>query len=252
MKIVTAIKVLPDDEDIFVAGDRSLDYSKAKPTISTYDKNAVEAAAKLASEAGASMVAISASYAKANDTKVKKAVLAIGPEELFMVADDALATADAAATADVLAGLLGQVGEYDLVVCGDGSADMYAGQVDVQLAAKLGVPCINKVTAMKLEGDVLVVERTLETEVEEIEVPLPAVVSVSPECAEARIAGMKDILAAGKKPATIQDLAAAGIAMTETVEVSEIKAPEPTPRKCQIFEEGDIDAFIDAVAAAIK
>lgn len=42
MKIVVAVKVVPDDQDIFVSPDRSLDYSKAKPKISEYDKNALE------------------------------------------------------------------------------------------------------------------------------------------------------------------------------------------------------------------
>lgn len=48
MKIVVAVKVVPDDQDIFVSPDRSLDYSKAKPKISEYDKNALEAAAQFA------------------------------------------------------------------------------------------------------------------------------------------------------------------------------------------------------------
>ena len=71
--------------------------------------------------------------------------------------------------------------------CGDGSADEYAQQVDVQLAARLGVPSVNAVTAIKAEGDSMVVERTLEDVVEEVEVPLPAVVSVTPDVAVPRI-----------------------------------------------------------------
>lgn len=91
-------------------------------------------------------------------------------------------------------------GGFDLILCGDGSADEYAQQVDVQLAARLGVPSVNAVTAIKAEGDSMVVERTLEDVVEEVEVPLPAVIAVTPDVATPRIPGMKDILAAGKKP----------------------------------------------------
>ena len=36
------------------------------------------------------------------------------------------------------------------------------------------------------------------------------------------------------------------------VAIEDIKAPELAPRKMQIFEEGDIDAFAAAVAEAIK
>lgn len=60
---------------------------------------------------------------------------------------------------------------------------------------------------------------------------------------------MREILAAGKKPSTVEDLAGA---LDTKVEIEEIKAPELAPRKQQIFEEGDIDAFAAAVAEALK
>ena len=42
MNIVAAFKVVPDDQDIQVSADRTLDYSKAKNTVSAYDLNAIE------------------------------------------------------------------------------------------------------------------------------------------------------------------------------------------------------------------
>ena len=47
VKIAVAFKVVPDDQDIQVASDGTLDFSKAKGTVSTYDLNALEAAAQL-------------------------------------------------------------------------------------------------------------------------------------------------------------------------------------------------------------
>lgn len=251
MKIVVAVKVVPDDQDIFVSPDRSLDYSKAKPKISEYDKNALEAAAQFAAaNDGSQVIAISAVPAKNDDTKAKQNILALGVDELFMATDDALETADSYATAQVLKNIVEtKVPDYDVIICGDGSADLYAGQVNIQLAAALGVPIINEVTSLTAEGDKLVVERTLDEEVEEIEVPLPAVVSASPDIATPRIAGMRDILAAKKKPQTVE---AAAVPVDVKVDVEEIKAPELAPRKNQIFEEGDIDAFVAAVAEALK
>ena len=238
MKIVVAVKVVADDQDIFVAGDRTLDYSKAHQVISSYDKNAIEAAAQLAAANDGTVTVISAATSKATDAK------------LIMVTDDALATADSFATAQVLKGIVEEkVSDYDLIITGDGSADFYAGQVNVQLAAALGVPTINEVTSITAEGDKVVVERTLEEEVEEIEVPLPAVVAVSPSIGEPRIPGMREILAAGKKPSTVDELAGG---VDAKIEIEEIKAPELAPRKQQIFEEGDIDAFAAAVAEALK
>lgn len=250
MKIAVAVKVVADDQDIFVAGDRTLDYSKAHQVISSYDKNAIEAAAQLAAANDGTVVVISASTTKADDAKLKKDILSRGVDELFMVTDDSLETADSRATAKVLKKILDEkVPDADLVITGDGSADFYAGQVNIQLAALMDVPVINEVTSMTVEGDKLVVDRTLDDEIETVEIGMPAVVAVSPSIGEPRIPGMREILAAGKKPSTVDAL---GGAAESTIVIDEIKAPELAPRKNQIFDEGDIEAFAAAVAEALK
>ena len=42
MNIIVAFKVVPDDQDIQVAGDRTLDYSKAKNTCLLYTSDAAD------------------------------------------------------------------------------------------------------------------------------------------------------------------------------------------------------------------
>ena len=131
--IVAAFKVVPDDQDIQVSADRTLDCSKAKGIVSAYDLNALEAAAQLgAASEDSRVVAVTAGPSSINDSKLKKNVLARGVDELFMAADDAYANMDAHAAAAALASLVEQVGAYDLILCGDGSADNYAQQTDVQ------------------------------------------------------------------------------------------------------------------------
>ena len=104
MNIIVPIKVLADDQDIVVAADRSLDDSKAHRIVSTYDLNAIEAAVQLASaHADSKVVCVSVADAKADDSKLKKGILARGVDELVMIADDACADLDAHATAATLA-----------------------------------------------------------------------------------------------------------------------------------------------------
>ncbi|MDO4442600.1 MAG: putative electron transfer flavoprotein FixA [Slackia sp.] len=249
MKIVVSFKVVPDDQDIQVSGDGSLDFSKAHKIVSTYDLNAVEAAAQLAAaNEGSSVVGVTVGDAKIDDSKLKKGILARGMDELFMTADDACADMDAHATAAALSELIAKVGDYDLILCGDGSADNYAQQVDVQLAAKLGLPVVNGATKIEAGDGFVTVERTLEDVVETVEVPLPAVVSVTPDIALPRIPGMKDILAAGKKP---MNVAGAEGAYASAVEVVDCKAPEQADRKLEIIDASE-DGAIEKFAAAIK
>ena len=157
------MKVVPDDQDIQVKADRSLDYSKAKPVVSTYDLNALEAGVKLAAAQGGTVTAIAAGPASINDSKQIKNILARGCDDLAMVADDACAGMDARQTAAVLAGLAKNAGA-DLVLCGDGSADMYAQQVDVQLACALGWPVVNAAAKIEIADGAATVTRIEEDE----------------------------------------------------------------------------------------
>ncbi len=249
MNIVVPFKVVADDQDIVAAADGSLDFSKAHQIISTYDKNALEAAAQLAAaNEGSSVKAITVGCPKIDDSKMKKDVLARGVDELFMTSGDSTANLDAFAIAAELVKLLGKVGAYDLVICGDGSADFYAKQTGVQLAAALDVPYVSGVVSLEAAGDKVVAKRLLETETETVEIALPAVVSVAPDIALPRICGMKDILAAGKKPQTVEADDAATASVTEVVEV---KAPEQVARKLEILDAAE-DGAIEKFAAAIK
>ena len=237
MKIVVPCKVVADDQDIVAAADGSLDFGKAKPVISTYDLNAIECAAQLseADEATTAKAITVCNAAMGGNTKLRKDILARGIDELFMTADDAVADLDAFATAAELAKLVEKAGGFDLIICGDGSADLYAKQTGVQLAAKLDVPYLSEVVSVEAADGKVVCKRLLATEVETVEVPLPAVIAVSPDVAQPRIAGMKQILAAGKKPQTVEAADAPAAAAVETVAVK--------------FE--DVNEFVAAVKAAL-
>ena len=246
MNIVAAFKVVPDDQDIQVSADGTLDYSKAKNTVSAYDLNAIEAAAQLAD--GGRVLAVTAGHSEIDDYKLKKNILARGVDELYMTADDACKGLDAHAAAAALADLVAKAGEYDLILCGDGSADDYAQQVDVQLAARLGLPSVNGATKIEAGSGSVTVERTLEDVVEVVEAPLPCVVSVAPDIALPRIPGMKDILAAGKKP---MNVAGADGAYESSIEVASCLAPKQADRKREILE-ASADGAIEQFAAALK
>ena len=252
MNIVVCCKVVPDDQDIQVAADGTLDYSKAKPIVSAYDLNAIEAAAQLAAaNEGSNVVAVTVGGADIDDSKLKKNVLARGVDELYMTADDACKGLDARATAVALAELVSKVGDFDVVLCGDGSADNYAQQVDVQLADALDLPVVTAVSAVSVEGAVATCDRMLETQLQTVQVDLPAVISVVPDIALPRIPGMKDILAAGKKPSSVN---AASDVAAAVVDVVETKAPQQAERKMEMLDasvDGDLEKFAAALKAAL-
>ena len=237
MQVVAAIKIVPDDQDIQVAADRSLDFSKARPVVSEYDLNALEAAVQLAAATGGSAIAVTAGAASIDDSKTKKNVLARGMEALYLTADDACADMDAYATAQVLAPMVEDLDGWDVVLVGDGSADLYAKQTGAQLAARLNVPYVAGAIALEEDGGSLKVRRKTKDEVE--------VLSVA---AAPRIPGMKDILAAGKKPMEAVALAEAPAAALEVVSC---KAPVQAERAMEVYDATD-DGAVEKFAAALK
>ena len=98
---------------------------------------------------------------------------------MYGVKDEACAAADSYAIAQVLkAGVL-NIGDADLVICGEGSGDIYAQQVGPMLGALLGWPTVNAVNKVTAADGKVIVERGLENDVEVLEVALPAVISVT-------------------------------------------------------------------------
>ncbi|MFS3259216.1 glutathione-regulated potassium-efflux system oxidoreductase KefF [Escherichia coli] len=212
MKIITCYKCVPDEQDIAVNNaDGSLDFSKADAKISQYDLNAIEAACQLKQQAAeAQVTALSVGGKALTNAKGRKDVLSRGPDELIVVIDDQFEQALPQQTASALAAAAQKAG-FDLILCGDGSSDLYAQQVGLLVGEILNIPAVNGVSKIiSLTADTLTVERELEDETETLSIPLPAVVAVSTDINSPQIPSMKAILGAAKKP--VQVWSAADIA----------------------------------------
>ncbi len=247
MKLITCYKVVHDAQDISVNADRTLALDKAGLSISLYDLNAIEAAVQIAqAQEGSTVTALSVgSKAMMGDVKIRKDVLSRGADSLTVVADDACDELLPAETAKLLAESAKKVG-FDLIVCGEGSGDLYAQQTGLLLGERLGVPAINAVSKITVGDGCIKVERELEDEIEELEIMLPAVVSVSSDINTPKLPSMKAILAAGKKPVTVwAAVEVNGVPASASASLVSIKAPRQTDRLKNIVE-GDSD---DAVAA---
>ncbi len=232
MNIVTCFKFAPDSKDLEVKGDGSVSVEKAEWIISEYDLQAVEAGVKLAEATSGKVTALSAGPAKISNSKLKKDILSRGPNELYLVVDDSLANNDTHTTAAVLAHAIQKMGAVDLVLCGEGSSDLYFQQVGLQLGELLGWPTINAVGKIEIKGDCVIVERNLEDEVEVLEVPLPAVISVTTDINVPRLPTMKEILKAGQKPVVEWKVADLRMpADVAGVQVVSVKAPRQVERK---------------------
>jgi electron transfer flavoprotein beta subunit len=231
MNIVVCVKLTPDAEDIEVKPDGSISLEKAEWIIGNFDLQAIEAGVQLAEATGGKVIALSAGPGQINNSKLKKDLLSRGPDELILIVDESLRNADTATTARVLKNAIEKIGGVDLVICGEGSADLYFQQVGLQLGERLGWACLNSINKITPSGDGLTVERSLEDEVEVLDVGLPAVLSVTTDINQPRLPSMKMILMAGKKPVTEMRLADLGGPSEGSIQVLSTQAPSRAQRK---------------------
>lgn len=256
MRVISCCKAVPEEQDIVVAKDRQISFEKAEWKFGQYDLNAVEAGKQIVEAAGGKLSGLCAGGKILDNAKLKKDILSRGLDDLYVVMDETMEQADTYQSARVLEAAIKKMGEFDLVLCGAGSSDLYAQQVGNQLGELLGIPVVNAVNKITPQGDKVIVERALEDAIQVLEITLPAVLSVTSEINVPRIAGMKDIIAANKKPVnklTLAEIEAADHQPSSMI-VSTL-APEQVDRRLNILEgESDdvVDAFVKLLSAELK
>lgn len=229
MKILAAMKQIPDLQQIRIR-DRKPILEGVPLTFGKIDKNALEAAVQIKEALDGEVVIVSAGNEELEDT-VKEA-LAADADSAVLLIDETVEKMDSAQTALVLAGLIKQVEEYDLIIFGEGSGDNYSGQMGSRVAELLGLPQAAYVISIAIDANTATVKRSLEDQEETLEINLPAVIMVAADLNEPRIPAVTKVLKAGKKPKEIFELDDLDIETGEAVIATHSNlAPEST-RKC--------------------
>jgi len=197
--IIACFKWVVDEAYIRRGSSGQLDFSAVDYKISDYDRNAIEEAVRLKDAGGGSVIALTVGVPEA--TKGVKDALSRGTDQCYFIADPSFRDLEPAQTAKILADVIrNRVGPFDLILCGEGSSDLYAQQVGPRLAENLGIPCFSFVQKVTVDGGKIIAERRVEEGIEIVEATLPALATVLPDINIPRIPGVKDTLMASKKP----------------------------------------------------
>lgn len=217
VRVAVAYKWAASPQEAEISSDGTVDWSRAKAGFGDYEAIAAEVARRLVDETGGELIGVSVGDSRVASSLAKKGALSRGLDRIVLVPDLPEAEQSSAGTASALSALVRQIGGIDLMVAGDASTDMAASVVPALVGAALGWPVITDVSAISVESDRLRLVRSVVGGTETLSVGCPVVVVVAADAVKARVPGMKDILAAGKKPS--EELAYASLGA--------IPAPEP-------------------------
>lgn len=199
MQIVVCTKQIPDPADPGALNPETHTLVRDKKLIlDESDSYGVEVALQLKEGRGEGSVHL-VSMAPNSEIAGLRTALAMGADSATLVCDEALAGSDALGTAKVLAAAIAKQAP-DLVLAATESSDGYTGTVPEMMAELLGLPSVTFAKHVEVDGDVARVKRQTEAGYDEVECPLPLVVSVTAGVVEPRYPSFRGIMAAKSKP----------------------------------------------------
>jgi electron transfer flavoprotein beta subunit len=221
--------------------------------LSTYDENALEVALQLKDRQGGKVTVLTVGPAGAAGDAVRLA-LAMGADEAVVVDDPRGPERLGPEKAAVLAAAIRRIGRFDLILCGCESADWVERVVGPLLAEALGAACVTFVSRIEQANGALLVRRMADEGFHQVEVRLPAVLSVaSDEANRPRLPKVKDIMTARRKPVQTWPVTEVSPAADDdplAVEVRAVALPERTAR-CEFFP-GDPAVQVAALAQRLR
>lgn len=182
LRIAALIKQIPVGESMTLGEDGRLIREGIELEMNAYCRRAVSKGVEWARESGGSCTVFTLGPPSADD--VLREAIAWGADRGVHLCDPAFGGSDTLATGRSLAAALELEGGFDLVLVGRNSLDGDTGQVGPEVAQLAGLPFAAGVREMSLEGEVLSLTLEHDDGWEEVEVALPALLSVAERLCE--------------------------------------------------------------------
>jgi electron transfer flavoprotein beta subunit len=231
MKILVPVKrVIDYNVKVRVKADQSgVELANVKMAMNPFDEIAVEQAIRF-KEAGAATEVVAISIGPEQSQETIRTALAMGADRGIHV----LASHDTEplAIAKILKAVIAKE-EPGLVVMGKQSIDDDSNQTGQMLATLLDWPQATFASGVELNGDSLNIIREVDSGLEHITCPMPAVITVDLRLNEPRYASLPNIMKAKKKPIDQVSLDDLGVDASQRLKT--IKVEEPPAREAGIM-----------------
>ena len=239
MNIIVCAKQVVD------VSEMKIDSSTKKPIlqgvpqkISDIDKNAMEEAIKIKDKHGGKITVLTVGPADAKE-RIKE-LLAMGADEGILIPyPDKY---DYHVVSNLLTEAIKKIGEYDIILCGEASIDLFSGQIGPRLAGLLDIPQITYAQSVNAEKDKITADRNMGDKSVTTESSYPVLITVTKEINEPRLPSLMQILGAANKPIndwTVESLADGLNTKIDAVELNGISME----RKNIIYKD-DIDESV--------
>jgi electron transfer flavoprotein beta subunit len=197
--------------------------------LSPYDEVAVEEGLRLREAKGGKVTVFS--VGSEESLVVLKKCLAMGADDAFLLKDKTAETYDGLRVARIIARTLEKkFPDYNLLLFGKQSVGADNSQVPSMVAELLGLPQVNVITKLEVEGNKGTAHREIEGALEKVAFSLPAVISAQKGLNEPRYETLRGIMMAKKKEipiVTLEDLGLKEEDIASCIEIVKMESPSP-------------------------
>lgn len=238
MNILVAVKSVVDVELNIRVKDGKVVEEGLNYVLNRWDETAVEAALQIKEAVGGEVTAVTIGPERSGEA-LRKA-LAMGADKGVHVNDPAAEGSDSFGFARILAKVAEKV-PHDLIILGKQAQDTDMGATGASLAEMLGLPQVINVIHIEPAEGKMDVHRLGDNGREVVEVTLPALITANDSLNEPRLASLRGIMQAKKKPMDVMTLADLGVDPGQVgqagarIEVTEFASP-PTRAAGKKFE----------------
>ncbi len=186
LRMIVTVKQVPDTQNLkgeAMTPEGTVNRGALPAIVNPEDLNALEEALRIKETVDGSIIVLSMGPPSA--TEALKECFYRGADDLVLLSDKVFAGADTLATSFTLKSAIEKLGDYDLILCGRQAIDGDTAQVGPQLAEKLNINQLTRVTEV-LEvtdnpGGFIKVKRSTEYGFEILKSPFPVLLTLTGE-----------------------------------------------------------------------
>jgi electron transfer flavoprotein beta subunit len=256
MNIIVCVKQVPDAKDVRLdPKTNTMAREGVQSIMNPFDRHAVEEGVRLKEQYGGTVTVVSMGPPQAE--AVLREAVSCGADEAVLVSDRAFAGADTWATTYTLSKAIEKNGPFDLIICGKQAIDGDTAQVGPGLARRLHIPYVSYVRKVTGFADnILSLHRLMDDGYDEVEMPLPGLLTVVKEINEPRVPSLKGKMKAKSlmiKTLNAEDIGAEPESIGlpgSTTQVVKVFAPEFKGERAML--EGTVDEQVEQLVNKLE
>lgn len=193
MKIIVCIKQVPGTNEVKMDPVTNTIIRENVPAIiNPFDTYAIEEAVRIKEKYNADIYGLSMGIPAAQE--MLRESISLGIDKAMLLTDRKFAGADTLATSYALSRGVEKIDDYDLIICGKQATDGDTAQVGPSLAKTLGIAYATNISKIiEIKKDYMHCMKITDDGYEEIEIKLPALITVVKEINMPRLPSIKSI-----------------------------------------------------------